>query len=201
MTKEVNTEGKIIQAALEVFLEKGKAGARMQEIADRAGINKALLHYYFRSKELLFKAVFKEIVGKVIPKLTAILKSEDSLQQKIRLIVSTYIDVLSSNPTFPLFMLNELRRAPDQLFQNIGLFQKSDFQILQNQIKTEVELGTIRPISTAEFMLNLMSLTIFPFVAQPVLQQIFEISSDEYQKLIQRRKKEIPVFILNALKP
>src|ERR1700761_3412710 len=107
MVDNLNTENQIFEAALKVFHKKGLAGARMQEIADEAGINKSMLHYYFRSKEQLFSQVFlqsfKKFMGSVLP----ILNEPNTWEEKIPLVIDHYVNVLQSNPDLPLFVINE----------------------------------------------------------------------------------------------
>ena len=99
MTLE-NTENQILKAAREVFIAKGYEGARMQEIADRAGINKALLHYYFRSKEKLFEAVFSEIAMNLFPAMKQLLEAEIGIKEKVTFFIKIYLKTLLENPFF-----------------------------------------------------------------------------------------------------
>ena len=90
-TKDTTTEATILNAAKSIFQRKGMDGARMQEIANEAGINKALLHYYYRSKQLLFEAVFKNAFKLLAPQLKKVLNSDDSLNDKIKNFTKNYI--------------------------------------------------------------------------------------------------------------
>ena len=130
------TKEKIIQAAHDVFILKGMDGARMQEIADEAGINKALLHYYFHSKEQLFKEVFYGILSKLIPGLILIFKGEGSLPDKIEAVVAEYDSFMFRNPFLPQFVIREINRDPDQLsgfMSDKGL----DFELVEKMIKQD----------------------------------------------------------------
>ena len=111
------TELKILAAARKVFIRKGLDGARMQEIANEAGINKALVHYYFRNKQKLFEAVFIEAFGKFLPQVSEVIMQEISLIEKIEAVVSRYIDFLQKNPYLPNFVLNELSHEPGNLIK------------------------------------------------------------------------------------
>jgi len=108
-----DTEERILESAEDVFTNKGLSGARMQEIADKAKINKSLLHYYYRSKEKLFRAVFKKAFVKLAPKSILILTSDIPLFEKIEKFSSAYIDIIIKNPSIPLFVLRELNRNPE----------------------------------------------------------------------------------------
>ncbi len=116
---EKSTEEKILAAAKKVFIAKGMAGARMQDIADEAGINKALLHYYFRSKEKLFEMIFMEAAQKLFPKINFIFESDVSLFEKIENFCEEYITIMSENPYLPLFVLNEISRDPEIFMKKI----------------------------------------------------------------------------------
>src|SRR5215831_5817845 len=105
-----NTEKRILAAAKKVFLTKGMDGARMQDIADAAGINKALLHYYFRSKEKLFEKIFTEAMSGLFPKINSILESEQTVFEKIEMICGEYIDQIQQTPYLPMFILSEAGR-------------------------------------------------------------------------------------------
>ena len=121
MEKDRNTEGIVLAAAKKVFILKGMDGARMQEIADEAGINKSLLHYYFRSKEKLFEEIFKDTFAKFIPKIDVLLSSNKSLEDKIKEFVKEYLELLQKNPHLPQFILQELNRNPDRLVELMSL--------------------------------------------------------------------------------
>jgi TetR/AcrR family transcriptional regulator len=112
MKKDLNTEEKILAAARAVFMEKGMDGARMQDIADRAGINKALLHYYFRNKDKLFEMIFQDAMGRFMPRLADVIIADVDFFVKIEKMVSMYMDMLAQNPYLPQFVLNEVNRQP-----------------------------------------------------------------------------------------
>lgn len=198
--KNSNTEQNILKAAKKVFVAKGMAGARMQEIADEAAINKALLHYYFRSKEKLFEAVFTEILSKLIPDISELLLSELPLFDKIRKFTEHYIDTIRKNPLIPVFILHELNREPEGIartFKNMGVQP----QVFIDEINSEIEKGTIIPIDPFHLIVNLLSMCIFPIVSQPIMQHlIFEENGEAYTAFLEQRKKEVPEFIINSIR-
>src|SRR6478672_7495746 len=118
-TRDQSTEEKILSAARKVFLNKGMDGARMQDIADEAGINKALLHYYFRSKDKLFEQIFMEVASAFLPKIFSILESEQTLFEKIELFCSEYISQEIKTPYVPIFILNEINRQPKAFLKKV----------------------------------------------------------------------------------
>ena len=114
-----STEQKIFDAAHEIFVQKGMDGAKMQEIADRAGINKALLHYYFRSKEKLFEMIFTSAAQKLFPKINFIFESDLPLFQKIEQFCHEYLEVMIENPYLPAFLINEINQDPERFIEKI----------------------------------------------------------------------------------
>ncbi len=199
-TKKDNTEERIIKAATYIFVEKGKAGARMQEIADKAGINKALLHYYFKSKDKLFESIFMEKIKDAFPKIVNLLNSEASIWDRIDVIVDSYIDLLLANPELPAFIIGEINRAENPIkdfinMQNINL--SPIFATLQEAIDSE-EIINIPP---EHIMLNIISVCVFPFVAKNMIKLVI-FPHDEEKKSIffEERKIYAKAFIMNGLK-
>lgn len=195
------TEDKIFEAARDVFHEHGYGGARMQEIADRAGINKALLHYYYRSKDKLFEAVFHVSAMRVIPQIIGVITAEMPLREKIEQLVHTYIDQLVANPHVPGFVIQELRRNPNRLRQFMGKLASDKFAGLSQDIEEAVARGEIRPIEPAHLLANIVGLCVFPFIARPMLQTVVGFDDAAYNAFLEARKQEVTAFILNALEP
>jgi TetR/AcrR family transcriptional regulator len=198
---EKSTEEKILVAAKKVFISKGMAGARMQDIADEAGINKALLHYYFRSKEKLFEVIFLEAAQKLFPKINSIFESDNPLFEKIEHFCEEYITVMSENPYLPLFVLNEINQNPENFINKI--WGKQNFPKPQKflaQIEKEVKKGTIRKISPLHLLINLISMSIFPFVAKAMIQFTMGLDELQFRNVMQQRKKEVSKFIIDSIK-
>lgn len=195
-----DTEKKILSAAEEVFVQNGLDGARMQEIADKAGINKSLLHYYYRSKQKLFGYVFKVAFKKIIPQIEGIVNADLPLFDKIEMFVHRYLDVIMKHPFIPVFVLNELNKNPDNLADAImetGI--KPDVFI--DQVNDEIEKGTIIDISPHDLLVNMIGLSIFPIIARPLIQPIiFKGDKDRYEVFLKNRKKHVPEFIINSIK-
>lgn len=199
--KDHNAEERILAAAKKVFTTKGMAGARMQDIADEAGINKALVHYYFRDKDKLFEVVFLAEAQKFFPKINSIFNSEVPLFEKIENFVAEYIDEMQENPYLPWFVMNELHRDPDQFMYKIwGEKNLPKPQKLLEQIEKEVKKGTIKRISPIHLLMNLLSMTIFPFVARPMLTRNLRLNEKEFKEVLEQRKKEIPKFIFDSIR-
>jgi AcrR family transcriptional regulator len=198
--KDLNTEQIILDAAKRVFQNKGMDGARMQEIADEARINKAMLHYYYRSKQLLFEAVFNNAFALLAPQLNAILNDQSSVEDKIRNFSFNYISFIIKHPYLPTFIIQELNRNPNFIlkmkdnkgFPNIDKFKK--------QIAEEVEKGILKPIKGEQLFINIMALNIFPFVASPLIKAFINIDDKDFKQLLEDRKTEVADFIINSIK-
>ena len=200
-TKNENTEGQILDAAKQVFQSKGMNGARMQEIADKAGINKAMLHYYYRSKQLLFEAVFNNAFSLLAPELNAILNDDSSIEDKIKNFTSNYISFIVKHPYLPNFIIQELNRNQEfvlKLKENKGFPNLEKFK---RQVDHEVKNGLILPISAEQLFINILSLSVFPFVAAPLIKAFTNVDNKEYEQLMNERKTEISGFIINSIKP
>ncbi len=201
MKIEKSTEEKILAAAKKVFVLKGMSGARMQDIADEAGINKALLHYYFRSKENLFEMIFLETAQKFFPKINYLFESDMPLFEKIEHICEEYVTMLSENPYMPLFILNAINEDPenfmDKIWNTSGLPEPHKFL---EQIEEEVKKGTIKKISPVHLLINILSLCVFPFVGKAMIQSINGLDELQYRNVMIQRKKEVPKFIIDSIK-
>lgn len=197
--KSTSTEEKILEAAKKVFVRKGMYGARMQEIADEAGINKALLHYYFRGKNKLFDAIFREAFQEMAPKAFDILQGDLPLDEKIKLFVSKYIDTISANPFLPLFIINEINQNPDRLGTIVDLMGGIKDEISKD-VKVKVKAGEFRDIDPVQLYVNILAMSLFPFLAKPIIQGAFSITEEMFQEFLEERKKLIPDIILNYLK-
>ncbi len=197
--REAGTEAKILNAARKIFQIKGLAGARMQEIADEAGINKAMLHYYYRNKDQLFQAVFSEAVGRIFPIIVQILSYEIPLFDKIRIFVKEYIGILKENPYLPGFVLNEITHHPDK-FRELFFDNGIEFpKIFYDDINKAIEKGEIIEIEPLMLLVNIIALCVFPIVAKPVVKGIYNLTEDEYNTFLEKREYEVADFIINSI--
>ncbi len=197
--KKDNTEEKILNAAQEVFIRKGMDGARMQEIADEAGINKALLHYYFRSKDKLFDAIFSKVIEFAFPRISIILSGESSFVTKFEQFIDIYIELLMKHPFLPGFILKELNRDPSGLFKLIarrGL--RPDLVILH--VEQAMERGEIVRMDPRHLMTNVVSLCVFPFAARPMVGYLFfENDAEALDAFYKERAAVIKKFVLDSI--
>jgi TetR/AcrR family transcriptional regulator len=196
----MTTEEKIFNAAITVFQKKGFSGARMQEIADEAGINKAMLHYCFKNKQLLFEAVFMNAFSQLAPQISEIFNSNESVFEKIKKFTNSYISFVVLNPFLPPFIIQEMNNNPDfvkTFFKNKNTPNPS---LLLNQIKKEIEDGIIKPINPKQLVLDIFSMTIFPFAAPMMVKGILQLSEAEYNQMMEERKTSIAEQIINSIK-
>lgn len=207
--RDGETEQKILAAARNVFVRRGTAGARMQEIAQEAGVNQALLHYYFRTKERLSAAVFQLVASRVFPGLTQTLAADISLDEKIDRLIGLYLDNLSRSPFLPGYLLSELHHHPERVQQlltfAIGAAPAQVlprlFEGLKRQLDEQIAAGAMRPIAPEQFLINIISLCVFPFAARPMLSVVFGMDDDAFKRFIDERKRDLPIFVRNALRP
>ena len=207
--RDRDTEQRILDAARAVFVRRGTAGARMQEIAQEAGVNQALLHYYFRSKDRLAEAVFRQVASRILPVVFEILGSDIGIEEKVHRFVGLYIDSLSRSPFLPGYILSELHHHPERARQLFAAAAGADparfatpiLSKLAEQIEARVRAGTLRPIAAEQFAMNIISLCIFPFAARPLFQVAFWLDDETFARFLEQRKRELPGFFLNALRP
>jgi AcrR family transcriptional regulator len=197
--KKDSTEEKILEAAKNVFIAKGMDGARMQEIADEAGINKALLHYYFRSKERLFEAIFGEIIKYAFPKITSIINSDEPIVNKIGQIVDAYIALLIKHPFIPAFILKEINRDPSGLFKLIAKYGiKTNY--VWDKLVEAMDRGEIVRMDPRHLVVNIVSMCVFPFAARPVLNYlIFREDKEALELFYTERAAVVKQFVINAI--
>lgn len=193
------TEQKILAAARDVFLRKGLYGARMQEIADAAGINKALLHYYFRNKDKLFDAIFNEVAHSFIPAALGILEAEEEPETKIRAFVTFYVDLLKEHPHLPGFIINEVLQNPGRIARLHDVLHGMRQSRLIGQLQQAATEGRARPFAAEHLLVNLLSLCIFPFLARPIIMTVFGLDEAAFGRFMEERKSVIPEFAINAL--
>lgn len=194
--KEPTTEQKILDAARTVFQEKGFAAARTRDIAEVAGINLALLNYYYRSKKNLYDIVMSESIRMFFDGLFPILNSEETtLREKIAEAVAYYIDMLTENPDLVGFILTEVRTHLEQFAEKFGIRKKMGQAVVLRQLMEAVASGELPPIHPLHIAMNLMGMTVFPFVAAPLVQQVLNVPKAEFTRLMQERKRLIPVWI------
>ncbi len=196
MKEQDNTEIRIKEAARKLFQEKGFNAVTTREIAESAGINSALLHYYYRSKEKLFRIIMSESLHEMFAFLSSIINNEETnLAEKIDLIVNGYIDVIQNNPNVALFVFNELHTNPQLLIKEINIPQELvSHSYFFKQVEEQIKKKSIQ-IATVHIMLNTISLSIMPIIAAPMVAYLFNGKTDDVYQLLDERRKLIPVWV------
>ena len=203
---ESDTRERILDAARRAFRESGTSGTRMQEIADAAGVNKALLHYYFRNKETLAAGVFTRELGRLVRPVFDTLGSDQSLADKVTRVVGLYMDTLSELPGLPAYVLAEIHFHPERLEDFLTRVADGDpreraarvFEVLDGQLEAEAAQGGIRPITAHEFVVNLVSLCVFPFAAAPLIR-VLTGGQEPLDRMMEARRERLPDFFLAGL--
>lgn len=188
------TEQRILLAAEQVFLEKGMDGARMQDIADRAGINKALLHYYFRSKEKLFDAIFEANFKQFIPVLDKVIQENMDLKTALKRLANLYYELLTAKPYLPIFILTEINRNPGQIENN--LINKMGIRGVITRIIEKMKNEQTIQADPRQVVISTISAIIFPFVARQLLiPLVFENDPENFQQFMDERREFLPLMI------
>lgn len=199
-----NMEQAILKSATKLFTEKGFAATSTTEIAREAGCNQALVHYYFRTKERLFTAIFEKKIKFFIKSLFQIGDEEIPFEQKLAKKIETHFDIIKEDPKFPLFFFSELATNSKrrEIFREVlGDMPQQIIAQFQEEIEREIENGSIRPISVLDLLMTIVSLNITGFIVEPVFKILTGLSDEEYLALLENRKKENVYIILKSLKP
>jgi TetR/AcrR family transcriptional regulator len=198
--QDKQTEEKIFDAATDVFEEKGLAGARMQEISDRAGINKSLLHYYFRTKEKLFTAVFEMVARKMFSRFAPVFEEDMSLEDKIRFFFREHISFLQKNPGLPAFVINEINQNPGRVKK---LIESVDYRgILEKMLekhKHEIHKYNIDEKTIPQIMTSIAAISVFPFAARGLLETLLKSAGYDFDTYMEERKEFAAEFVIKAI--
>lgn len=202
--QEINTEQKILYVAREAFLKKGLQGARMQEIADIANINKSMLHYYFRTKEQLFAKVVGSVTKEFFTPIIEMMNSNKDMFEKIDMMVESYCNFLLSNPYIPVFIMSEMNRNPELIKtifnESIGInvngLRKSFLKNFGLDLDNPEHQNHIRVIN--QYMISFMSTIIFPIAAKPIISMAFfgENNAEYHQFMLDRKEHLKKIFFV-----
>lgn len=194
------SEQKIKEAAKRVFLEKGYEGAKIRQIADEAGVNLAMVNYYFRSKDELFKSIYQETFREFLGRMAVLLNEETPLEVKIWKVVDRYTDFIVDNPLIPTFVLAEQRKDGDSFFKEMNikaLFENSYFRA---QLVQEAEKGTIRPVHPMQVVVTILSNIVFPVMARSIVTYVGDLDETGFRQFMDMRKQVIPAMIMAYLR-
>lgn len=172
--KRTSHESHIISVAKEMFIEKGYVATSMGDIAQKAGVTRPSLHYYFSTKESMFQAVFGSIVGSLLPKSEEILQRPIPIMERLALIVDAYLELFRSTPSLPQFLCGEFRRNADHLVEEAKLCRLNEFgEMIRRYLGQEMALGNIRTVPIHIVFTSIYSSLSFPFLARELLVHLF----------------------------
>ncbi len=205
MTEKLSdAEQKIISVATRVFLQKGKDGARMQEIADQAGINKALLHYYFRNKDRLYRQVFRTQVRTFFQELLGAVPETDDVKVLLERFVESYIDALARHPEIVRFVLWEIQKG-GELFSETAreVFREQGFSRFPfvEKIQAAIRAGQIRAADPLHLVISVIGLCVYPFIAQPIVEKMLPEIKVNSSKFLAQRKREVCALLWSGIAP
>jgi AcrR family transcriptional regulator len=197
-----DTENRILDAARKVFLEKGLDGARMQEIADEAKINKSLLHYYFRTKDRLFEAIVQQVLKVIFPQVSELISKESSLEEILRVFIQLYINMLKKHPYIPMFVLREISRNTNLVSTFAGVIRLQPLiNSFSEKYKQEVAKGNFREIEPRHLIINILAMCIFPVAARPIVEStVYKGEVFDFEKFMDERAEIITDFVFKAIK-
>lgn len=196
---ENTTETKILAAAEIIFLRDGYAGSRMQDIADTAGINKAMLHYYFRNKDKLFEQIFEKNKNILFPLFKEILEGDHSFIETINFMIEKYYEVLKVNPFIPLFIMNAVNDP-----QKASFLDKLPYQLIRKLAEkyiADFSKGIVKQVNPFQFIISVLGMCFFPFMAKPIIKKAFVGSGFEFDNLMEQRVSELKSYVSLILKP
>ena len=194
------TRDKLIETAKELFLTKGVDRVGVREIATKAGINLSLMNYYFRSKEMLFEAIFEMLINEKAIVLKQILDSEKPLEEKIKLYVYTYIDILIDDPLLVSFVLSVIHRNNEKIANMKAIFNLYNTDVFANQLRREVELGRIKSIDPEQFYVSMISLILFPFSIKPLIADRNKLDERATKLFLVERKKAVYEMLIASIR-
>lgn len=195
--KNLDTANRIKQAANALFLEKGFGRTTTRDIASKADVNLALVNYYFRSKEDLFKTIMLETLERFIGQLQVLLNDESSFEDKVYQVVENYIELLKTRPDLPVFMLSEIRNHPEELAERLNLRNL----MVKAKFFQELTMRCPDGVMPVHLFANLLSMTVFPYIAKPVLSAGIGLNDEAFLLMMEQRKQLIPQWFLSMLKP
>ncbi len=199
--EEAQTEKLIKDKAKILFFQKGFLNATTQEIADEAGVNRALIHYYFRSRDLMFDTILNETMLEKKDHVKSILSSTFPFREKIARYIDALVDYGLTYPYLDNFIINETARNPQKVKDFCTKQKVKSSDLINDQLEKEIKEGRISPISPEHFMVNLSSLCNYPLLAKDVLKTIHGMTDATYRKFLIERKKIIYMTIFNEEMP
>lgn len=199
-TKDNETRQRIVHAARELFVQHGQDGVNMRELAEQAGVNKGLLHYYFRSKEAIFREVFQYQAGRLYTDLLHILEGKGKLEKKVGPMVARYFSLLHETPGLPAFVLFEVQRDPSMVANSplrdilLKVAAYIEPELMKRKLPTARKSGI-------HFLLDMVSLCAFTFSMLPAVGMALGMGKKDQEAFLEQRQQHIVSVLTNSLKP
>lgn len=199
--KDADLETRIIEAARQLFIEKGFVETNMSDIAAKVGINRPSLHYYFRTKDKMYQAVFGTIIQSFVPKIhDVILQKEKSVAERVAGVVDAYYTVFSENPCLPLFMFREMHRDIHFLIHTITELQAGSYlKQIVGSLQEEMKQGNIRQVPLRVLFFTFYGLLAAPFVTKDLAPLVFLENGETFEDMLVKWKPYIVLQIENLL--
>jgi len=198
----IEVKDRIMQVASEMFIRNGYDGTSVRDIATAADTNVAMVNYYYGSKYNLFEIIFEKALSVLMRRVADVLNSDKPFFEVVAMWIGSYYETLLEYPQIPVFILNEINQNPERLTERVRKYQPYDiFLKISSRIDEEVQKGTIRETSTIDFMLNVLSMCIFPFMFGTMATRVAGRTSEEYQEVLENHKAHVIDFVINAIKP
>ncbi|MGC4022831.1 MAG: TetR/AcrR family transcriptional regulator [Cyclobacteriaceae bacterium] len=201
VSEVAQTEEHIKETAKKVFFQKGILNATTQQIADEAGVNRALIHYYFRSRDLLFKKVLEEAVNETRTKIDSIFESDEPFKTKISKYLDVFIDRNAQFPYIQNFIFTEIMQDPEKMKEHFSRKRNHLMKHIVPPLKNEIENGGMQPVDPEHFIVNMMSMCSYPLIAKPFIQNMFSYDDKAYKKFLKERKQVIYKVLFNEELP
>ena len=201
--EETNTGQAILKAAEELFLEQGFEQTTTKQIAQRAGYNQALLHYYYRTKDNLFVQIFEEKVKFIATHFLDLNSTAQTLEERISQMVELHFELFRKNPRLVPFLLKEVLSDPVRvapILDKIKQYMVKIFGKIDEALHEEIEKGAARPVSTLNVILTLVSLDMAPFIIAPVLQRVLDLTDEQLDEQLDKRKPEVVEILLRQIR-
>ncbi|MEE0982857.1 MAG: TetR/AcrR family transcriptional regulator [Bacteroidales bacterium] len=201
--KDDTMEKKILESAKELFLQNGYEAVSTTQVAKKAGCNQALVHYYYRTKQKLFKIIFQEEIERMFMRLKEIPQDDISIEDFVSKVIDTQLEFMKENKNAPLFLIGELRNNPEILEllpENMSQYSKEILNRMRAFIKLKQSKGELQAIDVEDLLLDILSLNVFPIMTQSFFLKVWGMQPQEQDIFLERRKEHIKKVILASIK-
>jgi TetR/AcrR family transcriptional regulator len=186
--KDKGTEQLIRDTAKNIFFAQGRLHATTQDIADAAGVNRSLVHYYFRSRNLLFDQVLQEANTELKNVLDAVFTGRLHFKEKLKRLISVFIDEMLAYPFRELFIITEINTRSEHETEQI---HETHIKPFLKEIAAEMEKGNLHKCNPQQFLMSLFALMAYPVLAGPLNKSFLKLTDAEFVRMMKQRKQLI----------